>query len=161
MSMIKKNTMIKKNLAFLFLSTLLIIIFSCKKQERKKTIFPNYLRNTRWIVNEGGLIAPDGGKTYYLSPRIDTAVIFNFHAVNFLDEEKFRSYDAWECGNDCFTEVHGRYYFTEANQIKMEVDSISKSDFCDMPTQIFKPSKEMVFDLVKDGEQLKLIRKEK
>ncbi|XJR85748.1 hypothetical protein ACH34I_18650 [Elizabethkingia anophelis] len=43
----------------------------------------------------------------------------------------------------------------------MEVDSISKSDFCDAPTQIFKPSKEMVFDLVKDGEQLKLIRKEK
>ncbi|HAY3540906.1 hypothetical protein HZP95_17775 [Elizabethkingia anophelis] len=153
--------MIKKNLAFLFLSTLLIIIFSCKKQERKKTIFPNYLRNTHWIVNEGGLIAPDGGKTYYLSPRIDTAVIFNFHAVNFLDEGKFRSYDSWECGNDCFTEVHGRYYFTEASQIKMEVDSISKSDFCDAPTQIFKPSKEMVFDLVKDGEQLKLIRKEK
>ncbi|HBN6700822.1 TPA: hypothetical protein L3261_000379 [Elizabethkingia anophelis] len=153
--------MIKKNLAFLFLSTLLVIIFSCKKQERKKTIFPNYLRNTHWIVNEGGLIAPDGGKTYYLSPRIDTAVIFNFHAVNFLDEGKFRSYDAWECGNDCFTEVHGRYCFTEANQIKMEVDSISKSDFCDAPTQIFKPSKEMVFDLVKDGEQLKLIRKEK
>ncbi|WP_278554921.1 hypothetical protein [Elizabethkingia bruuniana] len=149
----------KKNFAFLFLSVLLIIIFSCKEPERKKTIFPNYLKNTNWIVNEGGLIAPDGGKTYYMSPRIDTAVIFNFHAVNFLDEEKFRSYDAWECGNDCFTEVHGRYYFTEANQIKMEVDSISKSDFCDAPIQIFKPSKEMVFDLVKEGEQLKLTRK--
>ncbi|MCT4236825.1 hypothetical protein HZP42_10555 [Elizabethkingia anophelis] len=153
--------MIKKNLAFLFLSTLLIIIFSCKKQERKKTIFPNYLRNTRWIVNEGGLIAPDGEKTYYLSPRIDTAVIFNFHAVNFLDEEKFSSYDSWECGNDCFTKVYGKYYFMEANQIKMEVDSISTSGTCLAPTQIFKPSKEMVFDLVKEGEQLKLIRKEK
>ncbi|OPC16491.1 hypothetical protein BAY01_01950 [Elizabethkingia miricola] len=153
--------MMKKNLAFLFLSVLLIIIFSCKEPERKKANFPNYLKNTNWIVNEGGLIAPDGGKTYYMSPRIDTAVIFNFHAVNFLDEEKFRSYDAWECGNDCFTEVHGRYYFTEANQIKMEVDSISKSDFCDMPTQIFNPSKEMVFDLVKEGKQLKLIRKDK
>ncbi|WP_185117526.1 hypothetical protein [Elizabethkingia ursingii] len=151
--------MMKKNVAFLILSALPVVFYSCKESERKKTIFPNYLKNTNWIVNEGGLIAPDGGKTYYMSPRIDTAVIFNFHAVNFLDEEKFRSYDAWECGNDCFTEVHGRYYFTEANQIKMEVDSISKSDFCDRPTQIFKPSKEMVFDLVKDGKQLKLTRK--
>ncbi|MDR2231092.1 MAG: hypothetical protein LBE39_16605 [Flavobacteriaceae bacterium] len=151
--------MMKKNVAFLILSALLVVFYSCKESERKKTIFPNYLKNTNWIVNEGGLIALDGGKTYYMSPRIDTAVIFNFHAVKFLDEEKFRSYDAWECGNDCFTEVHGRYYFTEANQIKMEVDSISKSDFCDAPKQIFNPSKEMVFDLVKEGEQLKLTRK--
>ncbi|MDV2446153.1 hypothetical protein CMU93_01390 [Elizabethkingia anophelis] len=153
--------MMKKNFAIPFLSALLIIFFNCKETERKKVNFPNYLKNTHWIVNEGGLIAPDGGKTYYLSPRIDTAVIFNFHAVNFLNEGKFRSYDSWECGNDCFTEVHGRYYFTGSNQIKMEVDSVSKSDFCEAPAQIFKPSKEMVFDLVKEGEQLKLTRKEK
>jgi len=43
----------------------------------------------------------------------------------------------------------------------MEVNSISKSDFCDAPTQIFKPSKEMFFYLTKEGEQLKLTRKEK
>lgn len=156
-----KNTMMKKNLAFLILSALLIVFFSCKEPERKKTNFPNYLKNTSWIVNEGGLIAPDGGKIYNLSPRIDTAVIFNFHAVNFLDEEKFSSYDSWECGNDCFTKVYGKYYFMETNQIKMEVDSISKSEFCDAPKQIFNPAKEIVFDLVKEGEQLKLTRKEK
>ncbi len=114
----------KKNFAFLILSALLVVFYSCKESERKKTNFPNYLKNTNWIVNEGGLIAPDGGKTYYMSPRIDTAVIFNFHAVNFLDEEKFRSYDAWECGNDCFTEVHGRYYFTEAIVSLFKVSSI-------------------------------------
>ncbi|SUJ29155.1 Uncharacterised protein [Sphingobacterium spiritivorum] len=152
--------MIKKNTVFPFLIVLLIIIFSCKEPERKKAIFPNYLKNTHWIVNEGGLIAPDGERTYYLSPRIDTAVIFNFHAVNFLDEEEFSSYDSWECGNDCFTKVYGRYYFTAANQIKMEVDSISISGTCLAPTQIFKPSKEMVFDLVKEGVRLKLTRKE-
>ncbi|MGJ1198429.1 hypothetical protein ACR777_19950 [Sphingobacterium spiritivorum] len=152
--------MIKKNTAFPFLIVLLIIIISCKEPERKKTVFPNYLKNTHWIVNEGGLIAPDGEKTYYLSPRIDTGVIFNFHAVNFLDEEEFSSYDSWECGNDCFTKVYGKYYFTAANQIKMDVDSISTSGTCLAPTQIFKPSKEMVFDLVKEGEQLKLTRKE-
>lgn len=149
----------KKNFIFPFLSALLIILFSCKNPERKKTNFQNYLKNTNWIVDSGGLMTPDGEKTYDLSKRIDTAVIFNFHAVNFLDEEKFKSYDAWQCGNDCFTEVHGRYYFTEANQIKMEVDSIRKSEFCDVPTQIFKPSKEMFFNLVKEKEKLQLVRK--
>ncbi|WP_284464820.1 hypothetical protein [Chryseobacterium sp.] len=149
----------KKNFVFPFLSALLIILFSCKNPERKKTNFQNYLKNTNWIVDSGGLMTPDGEKIYDLSKRIDTAVIFNFHAVNFLDEEKFKSYDAWQCGNDCFTEVHGRYYFTEANQIKMEVDSIRKSEFCDVPTQIFKPSKEMFFNLVKEKEKLQLVRK--
>ncbi|WP_273008279.1 hypothetical protein [Chryseobacterium sp.] len=149
----------KKNFVFPFLSALLIILFSCKNPERKKINFQNYLKNTNWIVDSGGLMTPDGEKTYDLSKRIDTAIIFNFHAVNFLDEEKFKSYDAWQCGNDCFTEVHGRYYFTEANQIKMEVDSIRKSEFCDVPTRIFKPSKEMFFNLVKEKEKLQLVRK--
>lgn len=149
----------KKNFVLPFLSVLLIILFGCKNPEREKTNFQNYLKNTNWIVDSGGLMTPDGEKTYDLSKRIDTAIIFNFHAVNFLDEEKFKSYDAWQCGNDCFTEVHGRYYFTEANQIKMEVDSIRKSEFCDVPTQIFKPSKEMFFNLVKEKEKLQLVRK--
>ena len=151
----------KKNVAFLILSALLVVFYSCKESERKKTIFPNYLKNTHWIVNYGGLISPEGENTYELSKRIDTAFILNFHAIDFLDAEKFSSYDSWECGNDCFTNVHGRYYFTEANQIKMEVDSISKSGFCDVPTQVFRPSKEMVFNLVKKGTQLTLIRNKK
>ncbi|OPC35220.1 hypothetical protein BAX97_09970 [Elizabethkingia meningoseptica] len=153
--------MMKKNFVFLILGALLMMIFSCKESERKKTNFPNYLKNTNWIVNAGGLITPEGEKTYDLSQKTDTAVVFNFHAVNFLDDEKFESYDSWQCGNDCFTEIHGRYYFTESNQIKMEIDSIRKSEFCDVPTQIFKPSKQMIFNLAKKGKQLKLVRKEK
>lgn len=150
--------MMKKNVTFPFLGILLVLIFSCRKPERKKTNFPNYLKNTEWIVNEGGLITPDGGKIYSMSPR-DTALIFNFHAVNFLDDEKFKSYDSWECGNDCFTEVHGRYYFTEVNQIKMEVDSINQSGTCQAPTQVFKPAQNMSFTMAREGKQLKLVRR--
>lgn len=149
----------KNTFSFPFLSIILVIISSCKDPETQKSNFRNDLKNTNWIVDRGGLITPDGEKTYDLSKRIDTAIIFNFHAVNFLDEEQFKSYDAWQCGNDCFTEVHGRYYFTEASQIKMEVDSIRKSEFCDGPTQTFKPSKAMFFNLSRDGERLRLIRK--
>ncbi|CAH0203932.1 hypothetical protein [Chryseobacterium sp. Bi04] len=148
----------KNTFVFSFLSIILVMTLSCKDPERKKTIFRNYLKNKEWIVNEGGLIIPDGGKIYSMSPR-DTALIFNFHGVTFLDEEKFKSYDAWQCGNDCFTEIHGRYYFTEANQIKMEVDSITRSEFCNAPTQTFKPPKVMSFNLLKEGKQLKLKRK--
>ena len=32
-------------------------------------------------------------------------------------------------GNDCFTEVHGRHYFTEANQIKWKLTALAKPDF--------------------------------
>ncbi|AZA83544.1 hypothetical protein C1637_15175 [Chryseobacterium lactis] len=149
----------KKTVAFPFFIVILVILFSCKGPERKKLNFPNNLKSTRWIINAGGLIAPVGEKTYYLSKRIDTAFILNFHAVDFLDAEKFKSYDSWECGNDCFTEIHGRYYFTEKNQIQMEVDSISTSGTCDAPTKIFKPAKNMSFNLMKEGEHLKLTRK--
>lgn len=138
---------------------LLHLISSCQEPERKKTHFPNELQNTHWIINTGGLIAPDGDSIYYLSERIDSILLFNFHAIDFLDEERFRSYDSWECGNDCFTEVYGRYYFTEAKQIKMEVDSIRTSGTCMAPTQIFKPSKNRTFDLAKEGQQLKLTSK--
>lgn len=148
----------KKTLVLSFLSVILIMISGCKEAEKKKTNFPNELKNTHWIVNYGGLISPEGESTYDLSKRIDTAFILNFHAIDFFDAEKFSSYDNWECGNDCFTKIYGKYYFTEAHQIRMEVDSISKSEFCDVPTQVFKPSKEMVFDLVKKGTQLTLIR---
>ena len=153
--------MMKRKIVVPFLSALSIVFFSCKDAERKKTHFPNDLKNTYWIINSGGLITLDGEQIYDLSKRIDTALILNFHAIDFLDEGKFKSYDSWECGNDCFTAIYGRYYFTEANQIKMEVDSISTSGTCLAPTQIFKPSKEMVFDLTRQGEHLQLKRKNK
>ncbi|MDR2236753.1 MAG: hypothetical protein LBE92_11575 [Chryseobacterium sp.] len=149
----------KNTFVFPFLSIMLIMIFSCKEPVRKKTDFPNDLKNTHWIVDAGGLISPDGGKNYNLSPRVDTALIFNFHAIDFPDEEKFRSYDSWQCGNDCFTEVYGRYYFTEINRIEMEVDSIRKSGECEAPVKIFKPAEKMSFLLKKEGKQLQLIRK--
>ncbi|MDR6922124.1 MULTISPECIES: hypothetical protein [Chryseobacterium] len=149
----------KNTFVFPFLCLILVMTFSCKDPERKKTNVPNDLKNTHWIVDAGGLIKPDGEKTYDLSPRIDTALIFNFHAINFLDDEKFESYDSWECGNDCFTEIYGRYYLTEVNRIEMEVDSIRQSGTCEAPVKIFKPAETMAFTMVKQGKQLQLMKK--
>lgn len=47
----------------------------------------------------------------------------------------------------------------QAQQIEMEVDSICKSGTCEASTLIFKPAKNMTFDIVKKGKQLQLIRK--
>lgn len=150
----------KKTAIFTFFNLLIgVTILSCKDVQRKEENFSNELKSTSWIVHEGGLVNIDGEKNYHLSKRNDTALIFNFHAIDFLDEEKFKSYDSWECGNDCFTEIYGRYYFKEVNQIKMEVDSITQSGTCEASTQIFIPSKAMSFDIVKNGDQLSLIRK--
>ncbi|SJN46897.1 hypothetical protein FM120_18570 [Sphingobacterium faecium PCAi_F2.5] len=98
-------------------------------------------------------------KGYHLSKKIDTALLFNFYAIDFIDDDRFKSYDSWECGNDCFTAIVGRYYFTGIDQIEMEVDRITHSGTCEVPVQVFKPSKVMSFEMVKTGDQLQLIRK--
>lgn len=134
-------------------------MFSCADAHRKRNNFPNDLKSTSWIIQEGGLIHIDGIKNYHLSKRIDTALLFNFYAIDFIDDERFKSYDIWECGNDCFTEIVGRYYFTGIDQIEMEVDRITHSGTCEVPVQVFKPSKVMSFEMVKTGDQLQLIRK--
>jgi len=72
-----------KTLVFPLLSTILILLSSCKDPERRKINLPNDLKNTHWIIDRGGLIAPDGDKTYELSRRTDSALILNFYAVNF------------------------------------------------------------------------------
>ncbi|WP_333662348.1 hypothetical protein [Chishuiella changwenlii] len=142
---------------FFVLSSLiliLLIILNCEK-----TKFPNNLKNTQWIIDMGGLITPDGEKIYYLSKRDKTAFIYNFQAIDFLDDKNFKSYDSWECGNDCFTAIFGTYYFTKSNQIQLKVDSITSSGTCMSPTQIFKPSKVITFNLSKEKTQLKLTKK--
>ncbi|MNK47794.1 hypothetical protein D3C87_666120 [compost metagenome] len=148
----------RTNIYFLLHSILLVTYFGCRNSEKEKTSFPDYLQNTSWIIRSGGLIMQDGEKKYDLFPK-DTTLIFSYYAVDFLDEKKFVSYDSWECGNDCFTTVYGRYYFTEADQIKMKIDSTSTSGTCQAPTQIFNPAKEMTFDIVHQGQQLQLIKK--
>lgn len=151
--------MINKFLSIALAIFLLIQLFSCKDDQRKKPSFPNYLKNTQWFVDSEVLLHSDGVEVYLLSERTDSATRSNFQAMDFLDEEKFTSYDSWECGNDCFTTVYGRYFFIAIDQVEMQVDSIRKSGTCEIPTQVFKPSKMVVFDISKEKKQLKLTRK--
>ncbi|MFD2556068.1 hypothetical protein [Sphingobacterium tabacisoli] len=145
-------------LAFPFAVILSLALFSCNSPERKTTALTNDLKNTQWIIGSGGIIIPNSEKEYILNER-DTTFITNIQAIDFLDEENFISYDSWECGNDCFTKVYGKYAFIEKDRLEMKFDSISKSDFCETPTEIFRQTKKISFHLVREGSQLKLIRK--
>ncbi|MDR2282503.1 MAG: hypothetical protein LBE37_04810 [Sphingobacterium sp.] len=147
---------IRNTLVLFVLTAALMVNSNCGNSTKQKTVFANYLKNSSWIINAGGLIAPDGEQTFYLSQKSDTAIIYNFHAVEFLDEVQFKSSDSWECGNDCFTSVYGRYHFIDTNRVKMEVDSIAYSGTCAADTKVLKTSEAMTFDIVKRGEQLEL-----
>lgn len=149
----------KKIIYPLSLPVLLIAICGCQNIGNQKTDFPNHLKNTEWIVDVGGLILPNGEQSYTLSPK-NTALLFNFHAIDFLDSEKFVSYNSWECGNDCFTKVYGTYSFTETDRITMAIDSVTKSGYCEKSTQALKHSKVLSFDLVRHGKQVQLIKKQ-
>lgn len=150
--------MINKFLSIALIIFVLIQLFSCKDDQIKKSTFPNYLKNTQWFVESEVLLHSDGEEVYLLSRRTDSATRFNFQAMDFLDDEKFTTYDSWECGNDCFTTVYGRYSFTGTDQVEMQVDSIGQSGTCQSPTRIFKPSKKVIFDISKEKTQLKLTR---
>ncbi|TDQ73900.1 hypothetical protein CLV99_4338 [Sphingobacterium yanglingense] len=151
----------KKIFVFSLVGAMLLAGTNCARKERKSSGFPDYLKNSNWLINSGELITLNGETTYSLLPKSDTATIYNFHAVSFMADGQFKSYDSWECGNDCFTETYGRYYFTDTNEVKMELDSITRSGTCAMATEIFSPSAMMSFNIVKQGEQLELIRKKR
>jgi len=150
--------MVNKFLSIALAIFVLIQLFSCKDDRSKKSSFPNYLKNTQWFIESEVLLHSDEEQVYLLSRRTDSATRFNFQAMDFLDDETFTSYDSWECGNDCFTTVYGRYFFTDTDQVEMQVDSIGQSGTCPSPTRIFKPSKKLVFDISKENTQLKLTR---
>lgn len=150
--------MINKFLSIAVIIFVLMQLFSCKDDQIKKSNFPNYLKNTQWFVESEVLLHSDEEEVYLLSRRTDSVTRFNFQAMDFLDDEKFTTYDSWECGNDCFTTVYGRYSFTGVDQVEMQVDSIGQSGTCQSPTRIFKPSKKVVFDISKEKTQLKLTR---
>ena len=149
-----KNTFI-----YSVLVLLLFTILSCTESKRVKSNVPNNLKNTFWIIANGGIIQPEGGKEYLLNQKVDSTIMMNYQAINFSDEQHFVSFDSWECGNDCFTTVYGRYYLTSSSTIEMEVDSISKDGTCQTPIKILKPAKKIVFNLVKNKNELYLTKK--
>ena len=55
-----------------------------------------------------------------------------------FNDSTFQSYYRAPCGNDCFTDVQGKYHYVNDSTINVFVDTISKHGDCLMPENYYK-----------------------
>jgi hypothetical protein len=55
-----------------------------------------------------------------------------------FNDSTFQSYYRAPCGNDCFTNVQGKYHYLNDSTINVFVDTISKHGKCIMPQDYYK-----------------------
>lgn len=150
-----------KNNIIIIYSALLTLssVISCEKAKEKAVSknFDNYLNNSTWLIKNEKLIGYETDeKQFILTKKKDTAVIWNFSAVEFTDKNKFRSYNSWECGNDCFTAIDGKYQFVEASKIEFEIENIAHTGTCEAPVEHFAKPKIITLNVAKFGDSLVL-----
>ncbi|MEO6818114.1 MAG: hypothetical protein ABI204_00200 [Ginsengibacter sp.] len=151
-----------------FVVIIIVIVFfvSCKDQEigqpePPSKSYPNFLQKTMWIIANDKLLGVSPSETLYnLTLKADSSLIWNFSAIEFIDQKQFTSFNSWECGNDCFTSVYGHYEFTDNDKIKLYCDSIKNYGTCEAPTEITKnrPPEEFV---ISKNENKIILRKAK
>ena len=106
---------------------------------------------------KGGLIAPDGGLIICLQ-ELTLQLFSTFMLSTFLDEEKFRTMMHGNVGMIVLLRCTAGIIL-QTNQIKWKLTALASPISVTCQHKFSNPPKEMVFDLVKDGKQLKLIRK--
>lgn len=153
----------KKSIQIFFYSLISLgFLISCKKETKKADIknHENYLTNTHWLIRNDKLIGLDSDETQFiLYKRNDTAQIWNFSAVEFTDKEKFRSYNSWECGNDCFIAIDGKYKFIEKSEIEFQIEKISKTGICEEPPEYLSKPTIIIVKVEKSSDSLILNKK--
>src|SRR5688572_22616541 len=94
----------------------------------------NILIGTSWKTNGVPFESKDE-KQYTLSTFDEND--FDGHWGHFItfDETTFSSSYSAPCGNDCFTNVSGEYYFESAFQIHIKVNEINRHGFCEKKSE--------------------------
>lgn len=123
--------------------------------------YPNTLAGTHWVIANYRVIGYDQHDTaaFELHPFDTTVFITNFSAIRFTDSTHYESYNSWECGNDCFITVNGRYAFTKSNEVSFYVDSIQQTRECGGPAIYPKGKLACKYILQKAGADIKLLCK--
>lgn len=137
----------------------LIFLTNCEKEKEKTVVhnYDNYFNNSTWLIKNEKLIGYETDeKQFILTKKNDTAMIWNFSAIEFTDKNKFRSYNSWECGNDCFTAVDGKYQFVEASRIEFQIENITRTGTCEAPVEHFAKPKIITLNVEKFGDSLVL-----
>lgn len=116
----------------------------------EKTHFPNKLANKKYKISK--IIGLTTEKQDYFLQPLEEVGIRSGNIVRFTDSLHFVSaYTSW-CGNDCFTSVHGRYFFVDSLKVRFYTDSITKSGECKAPTVYTKSRPPMDLYIVKMSE---------
>lgn len=150
----------KKNITTVLYSFLTFIFLNNCEKGKEKTVahnYDNYLNNSIWLIKNEKLIGLETDeKQFILTKKNDTAMIWNFSAVEFTDKNKFKSYNSWECGNDCFTAIDGKYQFVEASKIEFQIENITRTGTCEAPVEHFATPKIITLNVEKFGDSLVL-----
>ena len=134
-------------------------MINCEKEKEKTVVrnYENYLSHTTWLIKDEKLVGYETGEKHFiLTKKNDTAQIWNFSAIEFTDKNKFRSYNSWECGNDCFTSVDGKYKFVDKSEIEFEIESITRTGTCEEPVEHFAKPKIVTLKIEKFADSLVL-----
>ena len=116
---------IKFNLKYLACLSLLVILSSFT------FVNSNTLKNQTFRVN-GNAFETIGRNSYILSFFKEKEGTYSYGNFIEFTGSIFHSYYRAPCGNDCFTDVQGRYTFLTDSTIKVFVTSITKSGMCRM-----------------------------
>lgn len=147
-----------KNIQTIFYSFLILIfLINCEKKNEKTVVknYDNYLLNSTWLIKNEKLVGYEiGERQFILNKKNDTALIWNFSAIEFTDKEKFRSYNSWECGNDCFTTIDGKYRFVDRSEIEFQIESITRTGICEAPIERFAKPRIFTMTIEKFGDSL-------
>lgn len=144
-----------KPLICYFIALLFLITCENKKEKTVVNNYENYLNNSTWLIKNEKLIGFDiGEKQFVLTKKNDTAQIWNFAAIEFTDNNKFKSYYSWECGNDCFTSIDGKYKFVDKSEIEFQIDSITRAGTCEAPVERFAKPKILTMKIEKYRDSL-------
>lgn len=149
----------KIQLQKLLLLTTLTFLMNCEKEKQKTLVknYDNFLANSTWLIKNEKLVGYETGeKQFILTRKNDTALIWNYSAIEFSEKNKFKSYNSWECGNDCFTSVDGKYKFVDKSEIELQIESITRTGTCEQPIERFAKPKLINLKIEKFADSLVL-----
>lgn len=145
----KTNRPNLKNVLSLSISVMILFSFTLKNSI-------NPLQNKTFIINGNGFENID--RTSYELTSFEQNEIYTYGNFISFTDSTFHSYYRAECGNDCFTDVKGTYFFKSDSIIQIFVKTIVKSGKC-LAVEDFQKRDFGFYKLIENTNSIILTRK--
>jgi hypothetical protein len=137
---------------------LILVFLSCSiysQSELKEPKLKEILTASTW-KSDKNLFSDEGIDRYSIFKDAKDEFYSWGNSVTFTDSKFNTNYSA-PCGNDCFTSVNGTYKFVGSNKIKVFVNDISRSGFCQDKSE--SPKKSFgIFQINKTDEGYEIVK---